>query len=75
MLNNASGSNIFKGISHMRLKGNRRCPFCRKPLAFLYEDASSGHMELKCGNCGHRSVVDLKTAEVYPKEKISIYSV
>lgn len=48
----------------MRLKGKPRCPYCHRPLIFIYEDVPRGHLNQKCGNCGKPSIIDAETLEV-----------
>lgn len=51
-------------VLNMPLKGKPPCPYCKKPLGFIYEDAE-GHINQKCPNCGRTSWVDLSTMTVY----------
>ena len=51
-------------LNRMKIKGKPRCPYCRKPLTFIYEDVPRGHLNQKCGNCGKPSIVNAETLEV-----------
>lgn len=52
-------------LQRMKLKGKPKCPYCQKPLTFIYDDIEKGHLSQKCGNCGKSSVVDTATMEVF----------
>ncbi len=50
-------------VRKLQLKGKPQCPFCRKPLNYLYEGAH-GPISEKCGSCGNRFLIDAETLEV-----------
>jgi transcription elongation factor Elf1 len=49
----------------MTLRGKPKCPWCEKPLLYVYSDAKEGHLNLKCKNCGKKVLLDLSTMIAY----------
>jgi transcription elongation factor Elf1 len=58
---------VFKksDVQKMPLKRKPACPYCGKPLTFVYSDVEKGHLGQKCGKCGKPSMLDMETMEVY----------
>ena len=50
--------------NRIRLKGKPKCPYCRKPLTYVYED-SKGHTGEKCRYCNNQFVINMETLEVF----------
>lgn len=46
-------------LSKMKLKGKPRCPYCERPVSFVYADMPQGHISQRCPNCGHQVLVDV----------------
>ena len=44
-------------IGGMKLHSKPHCPWCDKPLVFLYGDLPSGAICIKCRTCGHLAFV------------------
>jgi transposase-like protein len=57
MKNRSATEKRFKKseIQKMTLKGKPACPYCRRPLTFVYSDVEKGHLSQKCGKCGKTS--------------------
>ncbi len=47
----------------MNLRGKPKCPFCNRPLTYVYEGAK-GMTGEKCKKCGQEYLVDTETLEV-----------
>lgn len=52
-----------KEVLRMNLRGKPKCPFCNRPLTYVYEGAK-GMTGEKCKKCGQEYLVDTETLEV-----------
>ena len=49
----------FGDLSKMKLRGKPRCPYCERPVSFIYADMPQGHISQRCPHCGHQVLVDV----------------
>lgn len=52
-------------LRKMKLKGKPKCPYCEKPVGFIYDDLPHGHISQLCPNCGRKVLVDVGTMTVH----------
>lgn len=52
-----------KELESLKLKGKPKCPFCRKPLNYVYE-GTKGMTGEKCKLCGNSFLVNTETLKV-----------
>jgi transposase-like protein len=58
--------NVLKSeVAKMPLKGKPACPYCGRPLTFVYGDVDRGHLGQKCYTCGKTSLVDMACMKAY----------
>ena len=48
-------------LSKLKLKGKPKCPYCGKPVSFIYDDLPHGHISQLCPNCGRKVMLDVGT--------------
>ena len=44
---------------NMTVRWKPRCPYCGRPLMFVYDEDARGIVSPKCENCHRKSFVDL----------------
>lgn len=54
-------SYTLSDLRHMKLRGKPRCPYCEKPVSFIYDDMPQGHFSQFCPNCGRQVFVDVRS--------------
>lgn len=55
-------------MRQFRLKGKPKCPYCEKPVSFIYDDIPHGHISQICPNCRHRVLLDVGTMTAHKIE-------
>lgn len=46
-------------MRQFKLKGKPKCPYCEKPVSFVYDDIPHGHISQICPTCGHKVLLDV----------------
>lgn len=54
----------YHSLNVLKLHSKPRCPWCGKPMVFLYGDFPSGTICIKCRTCGNLAIVS------FPEYKI-----